>query len=190
MTKRQKRFPASFRFVAVTFALVATASLATTAAADPPSAQEVQDAKDQVAQLAREAQAAQIQLDAINIRANEAAAEYDRELGKLEKLRAALLQTQLTLAQERAEYNAIQAQLNDRARTMFMEGPGSDLEFLLGASSFTDLTDRLEYVNVIATNDADLATDVQNTKNVLAAKEKNLESLEAAQKVVLAKFQQ
>ena len=116
------------------------------------------------------------------------AAEYDRELGKLEKLRAALLQTQLTLAQERAEYNAIQAQLNDRARTMFMEGPGSDLEFLLGASSFTDLTDRLEYVNVIATNDADLATDVQNTKNVLAAKEKNLESLEAAQKVVLPRF--
>ena len=86
MTKRQKRFPASFRFVAVTFALVATASLATTAAADPPSAQEVQDAKDQVAQLAREAHAAQIQLDAINVRANEVAAEYDRELGRLEKL--------------------------------------------------------------------------------------------------------
>ena len=93
MTKRQKRFPASFRFVAVTFALVATASLATTAAADPPSAQEVQDAKDQVAQLAREAHAAQIQLDAINLRANEVAAEYDRELGRLEKLNAALVQT-------------------------------------------------------------------------------------------------
>jgi peptidoglycan hydrolase CwlO-like protein len=190
MTKRLKRFPASFRFVAVTFALVATASLATSAAADPPSAQEVQEAKDRVAQLAREAHAAQVQLDAINLRANEVAAEYDRELGKLEKLRAALLHTQLSLAQERADYNAIVAQLNERARTMFMEGPGSDLEFLLGASSFTDLTDRLEYVNVIATNDADLATDVQNTKNVLATKEKNLESLEAAQKVVLAKVQQ
>ena len=102
MTKRQKRFPASFRFVAVTFALVATASLATTAAADPPSAQEVQDAKDRVAQLAREAHAAQVQLDAINLRANEVAAEYDRELGRLEKLNAALVHTQLTLAQERA----------------------------------------------------------------------------------------
>ena len=190
MTKRQKRFPASFRFVAVTFALVATASLATTAAADPPSAQEVQNAKDRVAQLAREAHAAQLQLDAINLRANEVAAEYDRELGKLEKLRAALLHTQLSLAQERADYNAIQAQLDERARTMFMEGPGSDLEFLLGASSFTDLTDRLEYVNVIATSDTDLANEVQNTKNVLAAKEKNLESLETAQKVVFAKVQQ
>ena len=58
-----------------------------------------------------------------------------------------------------------------------MEGPASDLEFLLGASSFSDLTDRLEYVNVVASNDADLANEVQNTKNVLSAKEQNLETL-------------
>ena len=77
-------------------------------------------------------------------------------------------------------YDAIVAQLNERARTLFMQGPGSDLEFLLGASSFTDLTDRLEYVNVVATNDADLATEVQNTKNVLSEKAKDLEVLRAA----------
>jgi peptidoglycan hydrolase CwlO-like protein len=190
MTNRLKRFPASFRFVAVTFALIATASLATSAAADPPSAQQVQNAKDRVTQLAQEAHAAQRQLDAINIRANEVAVEYDRELGQLEKLNAELLHTQLTLAQARARYNAIVAQLNERARTMFMEGPASDLEFLLGASSFSDLTDRLEYVNVVATNDADLATQVQNTKNVLSAKEQNLESLQAAQQAVVIKVRQ
>lgn len=185
MTKRLKRFPASFRFVAVTFALVATASLATTAAADPPSAEQVQNAKDRVTQLAQEAHAAQRQLDAISVRANAVAAELDREQGRLEKLTAELLHTQLTLAQARAKYDAIVTQLNDRARTMFMEGPGSDLEFLLGASSFSDLTDRLEYVNVVATNDADLATAVHNTKNVLSAKEQNLESLQTAQQAVV-----
>lgn len=190
MTNRLKRFPASFRFVAVTFALVATASLATSAAADPPSAAQVQNAKDRVAQLAREAHAAQRQLDAINLRANEVAVEYDRELGRLEKLTAELLHTQLTLAQARAKYNAIVTQLNDRARTMFMQGPASDLEFLLGASSFSDLTDRLEYVNVVATNDADLATAVQNTKNVLSAKEQNLQTLETAQQAVVAKVRE
>ena len=190
MTNRLKRFPASFRFVAVTFALIATASLATSAAADPPSAQQVQNAKDRVTQLAQEAHAAQRQLDAINIRANEVAAEYDRELGQLEKLNAELLHTQLTLAHARARYDAIVAQLNDRARTMFMEGPASDLEFLLGASSFSDLTDRLEYVNVVASNDADLANEVQNTKNVLSAKEQNLESLQAAQQAVVVKVRE
>ncbi len=190
MTNRLKRFPASFRFVAVTLALVATTSLATSAAADPPSAQQVQNAKDRVTQLAQEAHAAQRQLDAISVRANAVAAELDREQGRLEKLTAELLHTQLTLAQARAKYDAIVTQLNDRARTMFMEGPASDLEFLLGASSFSDLTDRLEYVNVVASNDADLATQVQNTKNVLSAKEQNLESLQAAQRAVVASVRQ
>ena len=125
--------------------------------------------------------AAQRQLDAISLRANEVAAELDREQGRLERLTSELLQTQMSLAQARERYDAIVSQLNERARTLFMQGPGSELEFLLGASSFTDLTDRLEYVNVVATNDADLATEVQNTKNVLSAKEKNLESLQSAQ---------
>jgi peptidoglycan hydrolase CwlO-like protein len=186
MTNRLKRFPASFRFVAVTLALVATTSLATTAAADPPSAQQVQNAKDRVTQLAQEAHAAQRQLDAISVRANEVAAELDREQGRLEKLTAELLHTQLSLAQARTRYEGIVTQLNDRARTMFMQGPASDLEFLLGASSFSDLTDRLEYVNVVASNDADLATQVQNTKNVLSAKEQNLEKLQSAQQAVVA----
>ena len=190
MTNRLKRFPASLRFVAVTFALVATASLATTAAADPPSAQEVENAKDRVAQLAREAHAAQRQLDAISLRANQVAAELDREQGRLEKLTSELLQTQMSLSQARERYDAIVSLLNERARTLFMQGPGSELEFLLGASSFTDLTDRLEYVNVVATNDADLATEVQNTKNVLSAKERNLESLQSAQQVVVGRIKE
>lgn len=190
MTNRLKRFPALFRFVAVTLALVATASLVTSAAAEPPTAEQVQNAKDRVAQLAREAHAIQRQLDAISVRANEVAADYERELGRLEKLNAALVNTQLTLAQARTRYDAIVALLNERARTMFMQGPASGLEFLLGASSFADLTDRLEYVNAIASTDTDLATEVQNTKNVLSAKERNLGSVKSAQQAVVVKVRE
>jgi peptidoglycan hydrolase CwlO-like protein len=190
MTNRLKRFPASFRFLAATIALVATASLATSAAADPPSAEQVQNAKDHVAQLAREAHVIQGQLDAISIRANEVAAELDREQGKLEKLTAELLSTQLTLAKARSRYESIVTRLNDRARTVFMEGPASDLQFLLGASSFTDLTDRLEYVSAVATSDADLAAEVQNIKNVLSVKERNLETLQTKQQAVVVKVRE
>ena len=185
MTYRLKRFPATFRFLAATIALVATASLATSAAADPPSAEQVQNAKDHVAALAREAHALGRQLDAISIRANEVATELDREQGKLEKLTSELVSTQLTLAKARARYESIVTTLNDRARTVFMEGPASDLQFLLGASSFGDLTDRLEYVSAVATSDADLATEVQNTKNVLSVKERNLETLQTKQQAVV-----
>ncbi len=96
----------------------------------------------------------------------------------------------MTLAHARARYDAIVVQLNDRARTVFMQGPASDLDFLLGASSLSDLTDRLEYVTAVASNDADLANEVQNTKNVLSAKEQNLESLQAAQQAVVAKVRE
>ena len=187
MTNRLKRFPTSFRFVAALLALVATASLAPSAAANPPSAQQVEAANSRVAQLAREVHAAQRKLDAISIRANEVAAAYDRELGKLEKLNAALLLTQTSLAQARSTYDSIVTQLNDRARTAFMQGPASNFEFLLGATSMLDLSDRLEYMNVIATGDADLATQVQNTKNVLSTKERNLSTLQAAQRAVVVK---
>ena len=187
MTNRLKRFPMSLRFVAVTIALVATASLATSAAADPPSAQQVEAANNRVAQLAREVHAAQRKLDAISVRANEVAAEYDRELGKLEKLNAALLETQTSLQSARATYDATVAQLNERARTAFIQGPASNFEFLLGATSMLDLSDRLEYMDVIATSDADLAQTVQNTKNVLSAKERNLSKLQAAQRAVVTK---
>jgi peptidoglycan hydrolase CwlO-like protein len=190
MTNRLKRFPATFRFLAATIALVATASLATSAAADPPSAEQVQNAKDHVAALAREAHAIQRQLDAISIRVNQVATEWDREQGKLEKLTAELVSTQLTLAKARSRYESIETRLNDRARSVFMEGPASDLEFLLGASSFTDLTDRLEYVSAVATSDADLATEVQNTKNVLSVKERNLETLQTRQQAVVVKVRE
>ena len=187
MTNRLKRFPASFRFVAVTFALVATASLASNAVAAPPTPQQIQAAKDRVAQLAREAHAEQRQLDQILVRANEVAAQYDLEIGKLEKLTAELLTTQTTLAKARAQYESVVTRLNDRARTVFMQGPASDLGFLLGASSLTDLTDRLEFVNVVATSDADLANQVQNMKNVLSTKARDLQRLQKAQQVVVAK---
>lgn len=190
MTNRLKRFPTTFRFLVVLLALVATASLASSAAADPPTAEEVANANARVEQLARDVRALQRDLDRITTRANEVAAEYERERGKLEKLTAELLTTQTSLAQARAKYGSIVTQLNDRARAAFIQGPGSSWEFLLGATSMLDLSDRLQYVDAIATSDADLANEVQNTKNVLSAKEQNLEKLQSAQRAVVAKVRE
>jgi peptidoglycan hydrolase CwlO-like protein len=190
MTNRLKRFPTTFRFMAALLALVATASLASSAAADPPTAEEVANANARVEQLAREVRAQQRELDRISIRASEVAAEYERELGKLEKLNFELLTTQTSLALARSKYESIVTQLNERARAAFIQGPGSSWEFLLGATSMLDLSDRLQYVDAIATSDADLANQVQSTKNVLSAKEQNLERLQSAQRAVVVKVRE
>ncbi|MGZ4109802.1 MAG: murein hydrolase activator EnvC family protein [Actinomycetota bacterium] len=186
MTQRPKRFPRSLRFGAVFLALVATASLALPAVANPPSAQQVQNAKDHVAALARAVKQKEATYADIAQKANAVADQLAAEQGKLEQLNASLLHTQLDLAKARAKYDATVTQLNDRARQAFMQGPGSNFEFLLGATSLLDLSDRIEYVNVVAQSDVDLATQVQNTKNDLSTKEANLRKLTTAQQAVVA----
>jgi peptidoglycan hydrolase CwlO-like protein len=185
MTDRLKRFP-TLRFVAVTLAMIAMASLAAPHASGTPTAQQVQSAKAHVRQLTREVRQKEQVYAAIAVKANEVANQLAAEQGKLEALDASLLQTQTDLAKARATYDAIVTQLNERAREAFMQGPGSNLEFLLGASSLTDLSDRLEYMNAMAQSDNDLATQVQNTKNDLSAKQARLTKLTAQQQKVVA----
>ena len=52
-----------------------------------------------------------------------------------------------------------------------MEGPASDIGFYLGATSLSDLSDRIEFVDVVQQDDADLAQEVLNVRNELLAAE-------------------
>jgi peptidoglycan hydrolase CwlO-like protein len=150
-----------------------------------PSTQEVREAKARVLQLRDEVRAAFGRLDEISARADALAIVLDRETARYELITSKLLSTQRDLDRARERYDGIVERLNERARQAFMDGPGTGLEFLLGATSFTDLSDRLEFMGVVAQTDADLATDVQNTKNELAAKERDLEELKADQRAVV-----
>ena len=186
MTHSLRRFPTLSRFVAVSLALVAVALMASGPAGATPTAQQVQNARDHVAALTREIRAKQKTLAFIEQKANVVADQLIAEQGKLEALNAKLLVIQTDLAKARATYNETVTRLDDRARQMFMNGPASNVEFLLGSTSLSDLSDRLEFVNVVAQSDANLAVQVQNTKNDLTAKAKNLSKLEAQQRLVVA----
>ncbi len=188
MTRFSKRFPTPFRFGAVTIALIAVAGLAPLHASAVPSAQEVREAKARVIELRNEVRAAFRRLDEISARADALAIVLDRETARYELITSKLLATQRDLDRARERYDAIVTRLNERARQAFINGPGTGLEFLLGATSFTDLSDRLEFIEVVAQTDADLATDVQNTKNELAAKERDLAELRADQKEVVRRL--
>ncbi|MGH2527368.1 MAG: murein hydrolase activator EnvC family protein [Actinomycetota bacterium] len=66
-----------------------------------------------------------------------------------------------------------------------MAGPGTELEFLFGSTSLVDLSARLEYVSAVSETDVDLAIDVQNLKNELAAKKQEEERLRATRAAAL-----
>ena len=188
MTGFSKRFPTSFRFGIVTIALLAIAGLAPLHASAAPSAQEVENAKDRATELGRQVRAATAAMERIMARADAIAVVLDRETARYELITSRLLVVQQRLDRSRDRYEAIVEQLNERAREAFMEGPGSGLEFVLGATSLSDLSDRLEFVGAIAQRDADLATEVQNLKNRLAATERDLEALRQEQRAIVARL--
>lgn len=183
-----ERFPISFRFGAVTIALIAVAGLALRHASAVPSAEEVRRAEARVVELHDQVRAAFRRLDDVSARADALAIVLDRETARYELITSKLLATQRDLDRARERYDGIVARLNERARQAFIDGPGTGLEFLLGATSFTDLSDRLEFMAVVARADADLATDVQNTRNDLSARQDDLEELRAGQRAVVERL--
>jgi len=168
----------AFRVVAVVTALAALIAVSAAAgSADPKD--ELQEAR----QARRDAQSrlaqARGELSSIGLDLTEALQELEEATGRLEQVTAELQDTRRQRDRAEARFAVIEARLNERAAEMFMEGPASDIGFYLGATSLSDLSDRIEYVDVVQQDDADLAQQVLNLRNELAAAEKRLEELQS-----------
>ena len=99
-----------------------------------------------------------------------------------------MLEIQSKLDEVKAEYQDRKETLEARAREAFMAGPGSSIDFLLGASSIADLSDRAEYVDQITAADSDIAAEVGVLRDLLAIREKELQKLEAEKQRAVEKL--
>ena len=108
-----------------------------------PSKQQVLEAKRQLAQL-------QVQFEAAVERWNTAKVELQKAQEHLAAAKAMkdAAEKQATTARGRLADSAVNA----------YTGMGSSLDVLLGAQSFTEFSDKLEFMGAIAQSDADLAT--------------------------------
>lgn len=147
---------------------------------------EVDAAKARVEQLQREIDAERSELANLEARSGALAARLSEAEGALQQIDRDLARTSADLAEARATYEDIRARLNERAHMTYMNGPGSGLDFLLGASSFTDLTDRLEFLDAVTQADADLANQAQNLRNRLLIQQRRQQALRAKQAKVVA----
>ncbi|MEP7060133.1 MAG: peptidoglycan DD-metalloendopeptidase family protein [Actinomycetota bacterium] len=161
-----KRSRTRFRALAAGLALVAAFSSAAVAA---PSAQQVQNAKNRLDQLNNQISAAYRHLHDVQAKANEVANELYVAQNELDRATAKYLTTKDQLDAATEKFDAISAQLDERTRSAFIEGSGSNLEFILGSTSFADLSDRVEYMSALARNDADLAAQVESLRIELAS---------------------
>ncbi|MEO8476409.1 MAG: peptidoglycan DD-metalloendopeptidase family protein [Actinomycetota bacterium] len=179
MTRTHPSFPKAFRLLAVTLALAAVA-VASSVAGATPTRQDLEQAQTKVKALLAEVADARDQLSVIDARLGTATAQVDAAEGKLEALTAQLLDTRARLEGARARYDEVTGRLNDRAAQAFMNGPASNVEFLLGSSSLGELSDRLEFVDAVAQSDADLAAEVDNLRVQLETDEASLQTLQAS----------
>ena len=154
-------------------------SIAHAALAEPGTKQKLEAAKAEFEHLKNQIEAQQQVLNQLSMQAAVIAERREQAYGRWEQITSQLHETRVALADAQAEYQGLQDQLEERAREAYITGPGSGIEFLLGATSIADLSARMEYVNALSQEDADLATQVQNVRNTLAAKKKDQEKLQA-----------
>ena len=146
-------------------------------------------AKARLAELRRQIEAQQVVLDRLSAEAAAIAVQIDEHKAIYDQVTAQLQQTQVELNAASRRFHALLARLNERLREAFMQGPGTPVEFLLGATSLADLSDRLEFVDAMAQSDADLAGQVQNLKNELSARARNQQRLKQRQADILGALQ-
>jgi murein DD-endopeptidase MepM/ murein hydrolase activator NlpD len=133
-------------------------------AADAHTQEELEDARARLAEINEDVEA---QLDAIaslKSESNAIAAKVSAEEARLEEAEAALIATRRRVQAAERRYERLQRQLSERVTELYMSGPGSSVDILLGASSIADLADRAEYAASIAQSDADLANEVENLR--------------------------
>jgi cell wall-associated NlpC family hydrolase len=109
---------------------------------------------------AGQVQAAKAKLDSINRQLEIATEDYNGALVRLSQAEAKLKAARTAMQTAQAQADAARSALNQRAVDAFTSA-GSQLNFLLGAQSFTDFSDQLEFMGTIAQGDADLATKAQ-----------------------------
>ena len=160
-------------------ALALVTSFAHVAAAAPTTKQQLDAAKAEFERLKGEIETQQQVLSQLAAEAAQIAERWEEANGRYEQIIEELRNTRLQLARAQDEFARLRARLSTRAREVYIDGPGNDLEFILGATSLADLSVRVEYMNALSQTDADLATQVQNLRNTLAAEKADEEKLAA-----------
>jgi murein DD-endopeptidase MepM/ murein hydrolase activator NlpD len=132
------------------------------------------DTKDQLD--AAEAELAQIQAEL-----NRATAAWQSAVGRLDQTKAEVLQARVRIGTIERRLERIDARLENRAVAAFTNGPASTIDLLLSSDSFTDFSDRLEFLGSVAQDDVDLALEQENAQEDLRREREDLLDLSEEQ---------
>jgi cell wall-associated NlpC family hydrolase len=104
--------------------------------------------------------AAEAKLNTLNRQMSALVEQYDQAQAKLQETESALAQAQADVDRAKADLSQAQATLSAQARSAY-ESQGNAISALLGASTFADLSDRVQFLEQLAQQDADAATKAE-----------------------------
>ena len=147
---------------------------------------EIDAARSDLAAIAEEQAAQRGRLDEIQDELDVLGDRMSEETGRYEEIRDEIDATRSEIARRQDRFDRIRGRLDAQARAAYEQGPGSSLDFLLGASSMAELSARLEFVNRVSMLGADLANEVENQANALEYRRQHLQALSARQQEIIA----
>jgi cell wall-associated NlpC family hydrolase len=158
-----------------TVVVLATAFMAGTAAAAPPSA-------------AKRAEAQQVleQIHQLDLQVEQAIEEYNAAKIELDAIHKEQADNQRHLALAKASFRKAQRSLQGRLLALYTGGETSTLEILLGATSLSDFLSRTDTVSRVSKQDLRIVREIQAAKDEMRLREAALKKAQARQTIVVA----
>ncbi|HYY75602.1 MAG TPA: hypothetical protein VE644_04695, partial [Gaiellaceae bacterium] len=132
-----------------------------------------------------EAQAVLAQIEAIDMELGRAVEAWNGANVRLEEIEGELTENTRRLGVARSGLEAAQARAADRLVELYTADEPETVEVLLGATSLSDLLDRIDTANRIAEEDARIASEVRRFKAEVERRGRELESARAEQEEVV-----
>jgi peptidoglycan hydrolase CwlO-like protein len=120
-------------------------------------------------------------VDGLQQQVDDLTVQIDQKQSEIARTQASIANLQQEIRLAIRQVRRTQGILDQRAWLAYESGPGSDIEFILGSTSLSDLTDRVEIVNSAAQSDETVIAQLQAQKSALQAKQNDLFSLEQRQ---------
>jgi murein DD-endopeptidase MepM/ murein hydrolase activator NlpD len=121
--------------------------------------------------------AAKAELARAQAELNRATAAWNSAVTRFEQTRADILDARVRIDAVERRLQRIDERLSRRAVAAFTSGPAGTIDLLLSSSSFTEFSDRLEFLGSVAQDDLDLAQEQRNAQEDLRRERDNLQTL-------------
>jgi peptidoglycan LD-endopeptidase LytH len=159
------------------------------AAGPKQTKRELEAARKRAEQLTDRLKGAQRERDDLRAEIHQITLRISLLTAEVETLEQAMDEVRREKRRATKEIRRLQGDLDDRARTAYINGPGTVLELVLESDSLIQLSDRLGFLQVLQREDADLAEGIRTEKAALEEFVGNLEEYKAERRDILAELQ-